>query len=618
MQTNDSNAAPGADGKIYDVVIVGAGVSGGIIAMELAQQAQRNLQVLILEAGPPIPASRENYLDRYYNAYYKMPESPYPPNPAGSDPGDENVGRATTYDVVFNVTNPDKSYLVQELNNGQTPFCSTYERVGGGTLWHWLGTSLRLLPGDFELRSKFGHGRDWPIPYSVMPPLYARAESEIGVAANVADQTYMAGLYEPKDYEYPMPGVVQSYLDKTLKSTLDNVTLYGQPMDVTPTPAARNTIPYEDRRVCAGNSSCIPICPIQAKYDATVTINKALDTGNVTILYQSVASKVKVDPVSGEVSGIEYLTWKDPHGGATGKGTAVGKFYVLAAHAIETPRLLLLSATAEMPNGVANSSDQVGRNLMDHPLYLSWALMPSDKPIYPLRGPLSTSGIETLRDTMFRKEWAAFRIEIGNEAWNFPITDPYQTTQDYIDGTNVSQLNPNGLKLHGKALIAQLNGLLIREFRMANLVEQEADPESRVSLSPTHKDRLGLPRPQINYRLSEYTRQGFKKAREVNSAIYKAVGATEYTKTDSTNPTYFEVDGEGFNYYGAGHIMGTTIMGSSKHDSVVDATSRTWDHDNLYIVGSGTFPATGTGNPTLTIAALAFGTADTLWKRLSD
>jgi glucose dehydrogenase len=70
MQTNDSNAAPGADGKIYDVVIVGAGVSGGIIAMELAQQAQRNLQVLILEAGPPIPASRENYLDRYYNAYY--------------------------------------------------------------------------------------------------------------------------------------------------------------------------------------------------------------------------------------------------------------------------------------------------------------------------------------------------------------------------------------------------------------------------------------------------------------------------------------------------------------------------------------------------------------------
>ena len=136
-----------------------------------------------------------------------------------------------------------------------------------------------------------------------------------------------------------------------------------------------------------------------------------------------------------------------------------------------------MSATDQLPNGVANSSGQVGRNLMDHPLYLSWALMPEDKPIYPLRGPLSTSGIETLRDTAHRKDWAAFRIEIGNEGWNFPISDPYQTSQDFIDGTNVSQLNPEGLKLHGDALIQTLNRLMTRQFRMANLVEQEADPQ---------------------------------------------------------------------------------------------------------------------------------------------
>ena len=87
---------------------------------------------------------------------------------------------------------------------------------------------------------------------------------------------------------------------------------------------------------------------------------------------------------------------------------------------------------------------------MDHPLYLSWALMPEDKPIYPMRGPLSTSGIETLRDTAHRKDWAAFRIEIGNEGWNFPIGDPYQTSQDFIDGTNVSQLNPEGPEAAGQ------------------------------------------------------------------------------------------------------------------------------------------------------------------------
>ena len=102
----------------------------------------------------------------------------------------------------------------------------------------------------------------------------------------------------------------------------------------------------------------------------------------------------------------------------------------------------------------------------------------------------------------------------------------------------------------------------------------------------------------------------------MNSAIYKALGATEYSTWSKTDPTYFEVDGEGFNYFGAGHIMGTTLMGFSKANSVVDATSKSWDHDNLYIVGSGTFPATGTANPTLTIAALSFNVAGTLSKRL--
>jgi len=175
------------------------------------------------------------------------------------------------------------------------------------------------------------------------------------------------------------------------------------------------------------------------------------------------------------------------------------------------------------------------------------------------------------------------------------------------------------LKLQGEDLIQKLNGLMTRQFRMANLVEQEADPQSRVTLSGYYTDRLGLPRPRIDYRLSEYTRQGFRRAREVNSAIYKALGATEYSQVYPDRATYFKVEGDekGFNYYGAGHIMGTTLMGASKADSVVDSTLRSWDHDNLYIVGSGTFPAVGTANPTLTIAALSFRAADTLSKRLS-
>ena len=290
----------------------------------------------------------------------------------------------------------------------------------------------------------------------------------------------MEGLYPP-GYEYPMPGMMPSYLDNTLAATLDDVTLYGEPMTVTPTPVGRNTIPYDDRRVCAGNTNCIPICPIQAKYDATVTINKALNTGNVTILYQSVASRVVVDPASGKISGIDYITWTDPRGGASGKGTAVGKFYVLAAHAIETPRLLLMSADRTVAQW-RRQQQRSGRPQPDGPPALSelgadargQARSTRCAGRSPPPGSRRCATPPTARTGRPSGSRSATKAGISRSAIRI------RPRRTYIDGTNVSQLNPEGLKLHGNALIQTLNKLMIRQFRMANLVEQEADPRSRV------------------------------------------------------------------------------------------------------------------------------------------
>jgi glucose dehydrogenase len=124
---------------------------------------------------------------------------------------------------------------------------------------------------------------------------------------------------------------------------------------------------------------------------------------------------VEVGP-DGRATAIRFKRWDGS------EGTASGRVFVLAAHAIEIPRLLLNSRTAATPNGVANGSDQVGRNLMDHPIQLSWALAPT--PVWPYRGPLSTSGIENLRDGPFRKDRPAFRIEIGNDGWSWPKAAP--------------------------------------------------------------------------------------------------------------------------------------------------------------------------------------------------
>ena len=169
------------------------------------------------------------------------------------------------------------------------------------------------------------------------------------------------------------------------------------------------------------------------------------------MLYQHVASNIQVDSDTDEISGIDYITYDTQNGAKTGGGTITATKYVIAAHAIETPKLLLLSNKNEkFPNGVANSSDQVGRNLMDHIMYLSWAM--AKDPVYAYRGPLSTSGIETLRDGAFREGRSAYRIEIGNEGWQWAANDPFTTLADFVFGQNNSQTNAEGTGPQGKSL----------------------------------------------------------------------------------------------------------------------------------------------------------------------
>ena len=650
--------------QTYDLVIVGAGISGAIVAYQLGKQGKK---VLILEAGQEVPVDRSGYMKTFYKANAKTPESPYPPttqdpqastpdNPLGlPNPSLENVPRYTVLQINA-WRKPDQCYFIYPPQltglTGDSPealfaFASSYERIGGGTTWHWLGTSLRLFPNDFELKTQYGHGVDWPggkAFYRALVPYYEKAINEIGVAGNKAasDKLYTqfgvepSGNYGP-NYNYPMPPIVGSMVDSAFNQ-VTSLTVDGNPVYTTPTPQGRNSLPG-DRRQCAGNTNCIPICPIQAKYDATVTLANALQTGNVDIRYRCVASNIRVDDTTHEVTGIDYITYDDHLGPTTGSGTAVGTKYLLAAHAIETPKLLLMSdKNKNFPNGVANSSGQVGRNLMDHVMYLAWGL--AKDPVYPYRGPLATSGFESLRDGAFRSTRSAYRIEIGNEGWQWAANDPYTTLADFVFGQNNSQLNGNSVneqgqplrfdpalpansQLFGEQLVNTLNGIYIRQIRLGYLIEQLPDPDNRVQISTTEKDHLGLPRPLVTYRIrSNYERNAFVSAKAVSTEIFKAMGATEYTKAppapvlygaaDQVTATNFQYQGNNFTFYGAGHIVGTYRMGDSKTDSVLNARQQSWDHSNLYMVGSGVFPTVATGNPTLTIAALAFQAADNI------
>jgi choline dehydrogenase-like flavoprotein len=619
-----------------DVVIVGAGIAGALIAHKLGKAGK---QVVILEAGAAIPPNINAYMERFYKSDAKVPESPYTPelfDKTGkmADPKDVPAGRQNALMLsAENWQEPAVSYAIQK---GKRPFASTYERIGGGTSMHWLGTSLRLLPSDFKMEAlgsdwvemQRGLGSDWmdwPIAYDDdLKKHYADAEAQLGVSADAAEQDYLKlGL---GSYEYPMPGIPLSLLDQTVAASLKGKkpeSLAGP--DVAPlaelvvrsTPAARNSRPYQGRRACAGNTNCIPICPIQAKYDPSVTLNEAFETGNVEILYRTVATEVVID-ANGRVTHIEYKQYETENGPHT-NGRVSAKVFVIAAHAIETPKLLLMSTNGgHTPDGVANSSGQVGRNLMDHPIYLAWALAPQQ--VFGYRGPLSTSGIESLRDGKFRSERAAFRIEIGNEGWNFPIGDPFTTTLDFINGGNNSKLNPAMEAIYGANLVTRLNSVLSRQFRLGFLVEQSPEDSNRVTLSE-ERDNLNLPRPEITYNLSDYTKKGMAAAKQTADKIFASMNATQFTNEPSDDPSSFEwpIDGKltRLRYYGAGHIVGTYRMGSNKNNSVVNHEQRSWDHQNLFLVGSGTFPTVATANPTLTLAALTLRTADVIKKDLT-
>lgn len=524
-----------------DVVIVGSGVAGALAATRLAKAG---LQVLIVDAGKPV--DRAQAVQNFWQAPIKVPECAYPVQPEAIHPTTDRLG----------------DWYQQD---GPDFFKSTYLKVVGGTTWHWLGTSLRLLPSDFQTLTQHGYGQDWPISYADLEPYYLQAEHALGVSGDSQQD-----LGSPRSGPFLLPPIPQSYLDRILDKALD-----GTRFRVQATPQARNSVVHDQRPPCCGSSSCIPVCPVQAKYDATVHLKQAQAAG-ARLLDQSTVVQLMTD-AQGQITAARFRRWDQT------EGQVQAPVFILACHAIETPRLLLASRNADWPNGLANRSDQVGRNLMDHPVQLSWAL--SHDPVFPYRGPLSTSGIENLRDGDFRRQRSAYRIEIGNDGWNWPTGAPL---------TLAAQLASRGLS--GKNLSQTLADETSRHLRLTALTEQLPDPDNRVSLHPSKKDIYGVPLPHIHYRVGEYVRRGMESACQDHHEIFGHLQASEIQHATD--------------FFGAGHIIGTCRMGNDPDHSVVDAQLRSHDHPNLYILGSSVFPTCGTANPTLTIAALSLKAAD--------
>lgn len=601
-----------AAGTEYDVVIVGSGVSGAIIARKLGEAGKR---VLVVEAGSGrdiTVADYEESLNRFYQRPAKDNNAPYAENPNAPMPRDYDTVKL--HDGGVN----DRGYLVQK---GPLEVDSTYSRVLGGTTRHWEAKALRMVPDDFEMKSKFGQGRDWPVSYDELEPYYREAEKEFGVSANVEDQDY-AGLKFAEGYVYPMLRMPPSYLDKTMAKDLDGMKVsVGSDeftVNVRSTPQARNGIPNkaydggkgfkptgavsvdqaEIGERCQGNTNCVPICPVQAKYDARRTLFAAIGSGQVQLLAHAVASKVEVDGASGRVTGIVVKCYSGPGSADHETVTLKAKSFVLAANAVETPRLMLAS-------GLHSSSGLMGRNLMDHMYLLTWALMP--EVVGAGRGPLCTSGIEDLRTGSYRSRQAAVRFSIHNDGWGWATGSPYTDLDEMVDMRN----------LFGKKLRRSLVDRVSRQVLVDCMIEVLPDENNRISVDPRYTDQLGNPRPILSFDVGSYTLETAAFSRRFTKMLYQRMGAEDHTRYDPLAPGWKSHDGEGYVLRGGNHWAGTHIMGTSASTSVVDADQRSWDHANLFLAGAGSMASIGTANTSLTLAALCLRTAETLIEDLN-
>ena len=508
-------------GHEADVCVIGSGVAGALVAYRCASRGAR---VLLVEAGPRFDrAGRIEQMRRYLLL--------------GQDPWPHDAGR----DAYVN-----SSAFEYPLNRYR------FRAVGGSTL-HWSGMAQRLRPSDFHTRTRYGLGIDWPISYEELEPYYLRAEHELGVAGDPAEGG------PPRSGPFPMPGFPDAHGDALWRRA-------GAALGIRierEAHARNNLVPYDGRPPCATFASC-NICPIGAQYSADWHVAKAEQTGRCTLLADTVVRRLEAD-AAGRIRTV-HATARDGTEHEVQAPTVV-----LAAHAIESARVLLLS---KIGNG-----DQVGRHLMEHWEHSGTGR--SEERGYPMRVgfPVLTSFhyYEAERDRR-----GALKV-------------------DFRDAVNPHSDLGRRPGLWGPAMARYDCENFGRLRRIEINTEHQPNPESRVTLDPTEVDVFGDPVPNIHFALAEIDHVTMNRARAVIGEILGAGGLRDIEVLPA--------------FHGAAHHMGTCRMSASPETGVVDRNSRVHGTTNLFVASSAIYPTGGAVPPTLTIAALALRLADHLAAR---
>jgi gluconate 2-dehydrogenase alpha chain len=554
-----------------DACVIGLGASGGIIAAELAKAG---LSVVGLEAGAHFKReSFESHDDAHDElAYVKQGKL-----------------RWNQPEVLVYNGNPPLTFPVIARNTG----------VGGPL--HWSCFSYRFHESDFQVQSKSGVPKgstvaDWPITYADLERYYDRAEYEFGVAGSAGANPFEA----PRQRPYPLPPLTRQKAGQLFLETATRLGYHPFPI-----PAAITTQPGYGGKVYRQPCNYCGYCTFygceQHAKGATlvVTLPDALRTGQLQIRSHSLAIEITVDE-NGQAQSVIYL---DSEGKSHEQPARIILVCNLAAY---VARLLLLSKSKRFPNGLANSSGLVGKNLMFHASVFGYGTF-EDRDLDSVNGPQATVAFDDFNEDRPRRQHGQSFIRGAAISGGLPL--PFTGGPlAFASALGTFMPLPESVPAWGKGFKDFLARYYKRHFAISALCEDLPVESNRIELDSTVKDSNGLPALKINYtdHANTLVMQKFMQARI--DELFKAAGARHVVVTIPMIP----------GGAAAGHVMGTTRMGHDPKQSVVDQYCQSHDVPNLFIGGSSVFVTASGVNPTLTIFALAYRTAERivkLWKQ---